>query len=122
MIDTRRMGRPNRFSYHVTTPQRRTLQFEGVVKYDLTDGSRTVLPFGDGVLGSEVAFAPRIGATEEDDGYLLTFVDDRAHDRSELWIIDARAVSDGPVARVEIPQRVPLGFHACWVPGERLPT
>ena len=122
VIDTRRMGRPNRFSYHVTTPKRTTLQFEGVAKYDLSDGSRTMRSFGGGVLGSEVAFAPRIGATEEDDGYLLTFVDDRRHDRSELWIVDARALGDGPVARVEIPQRVHLGFHACWVPEERLPT
>lgn len=122
VIDTHRMGRPNRFSYHVTTPRRRTLQFEGVVKYDLSDGSRTVLPFGEGVLGSEVAFAPRIGATEEDDGYLLTFVDDRSNDCSELWIVDARALCEGPVARVQIPQRVPLGFHACWVPQAKLPS
>ena len=27
----------------------------------------------------------------------------------------------GPVCRIKLPVRVPIGFHATWVPGERLP-
>jgi carotenoid cleavage dioxygenase-like enzyme len=30
-------------------------------------------------------------------------------------VIDAQKFSDGPVARVRIPSRVPYGFHANWV-------
>jgi carotenoid cleavage dioxygenase-like enzyme len=36
-------------------------------------------------------------------------------------VLDARDVSSGPVCRIRLPVRVPLGFHATWVPGERLP-
>ena len=27
---------------------------------------------------------------------------------------DARAIEEGPIARVQIPQRMPFGFHANW--------
>jgi carotenoid cleavage dioxygenase len=40
--------------------------------------------------------------------------------RSEVWIFDAQEISDGPVAKVVLPQRVPNGFHATWVSGKRL--
>jgi len=36
-------------------------------------------------------------------------------ERSEVWIIDAQKLADGPVARVILPQRVPHGFHSTWV-------
>ncbi len=29
--------------------------------------------------------------------------------------MDAQRVEDGPVARIQIPQRVPIGYHAWWV-------
>ena len=45
----------------------------------------------------------------------MTFVYDKAEDRSELVVLDARDVAAGPLARVALPQRVPYGFHATWV-------
>ncbi|MCB9598552.1 MAG: carotenoid oxygenase family protein [Sandaracinaceae bacterium] len=108
-------GRRSRFGYHVTIPDTRTLRFDGVVKYD--DGRRVARhAFGDGVYGSEAPFAPRVGATEEDDGYLLTFVQDTRAGASELWIYDARAIERGPITKARVPARVPAGFHATWAP------
>jgi carotenoid cleavage dioxygenase len=60
-------------------------------------------------------FAPRTGATAEDDGYLVTFVADEATGRSEVWVLDARHLDAEPVARLAVPTRVPTGFHATWV-------
>ena len=116
-INARFSGRRTRFSYHVTIPDTRTLLFDGLVKYD-RDRAVAHHAFGDGVFGSEAPFAPRAGATEEDDGYLLTFVHDSTRDASELHIYDARALERGPITRAAVPQRVPLGFHATWVEGE----
>jgi carotenoid cleavage dioxygenase len=31
-------------------------------------------------------------------------------------MLNARDVAAGPIARVALPQRVPYGFHATWVP------
>jgi carotenoid cleavage dioxygenase-like enzyme len=49
---------------------------------------------------------------------VMSFVYDRARDASELVLLDARDVSAGPIARIVLPQRVPYGFHAAWVPAE----
>lgn len=75
-----------------------------------------------GVFGSEAPFAPRPGGTAEDDGWVLTFVTDTSTWRSECWVFEAPRIAAGPVARVELPARVPAGFHAAWVPGEQWPN
>lgn len=115
-VDARVHGRRNRFAYNVRIAETPTLVFDGLVKYDLDTGRRAVHEFGPGRFGSEAPFAPAVGSTTEDHGYLISFVHDARADRSEAVILDARDIEGEPVARVALPQRVPLGFHACWVP------
>jgi len=112
------LGRRSRFGYAMSIPKTSTLLFDGIVKYDLHDGSSDRLAFGEGCFGSEAPFAARASAASEDDGYLLSLV--RTPEQSELWIVDAAEPSRGPLARVAIPVEVPLGFHACWVPPSEL--
>ena len=50
-----------------------------------------------------------------DDGWLMTFVHDLNTDSAELAVLDAQDFDRGYVARVELPQRVPYGFHGNWV-------
>ncbi len=53
----------------------------------------------------------------------MTFVADaNAGETGEVVILDAKNIADGPLARVRIPQRVPVGFHATWAPREQLPS
>jgi carotenoid cleavage dioxygenase len=61
-------------------------------------------------------FVPREGATDEDDGWVLSYVYDNATDRSDVVILDAQDFGGGPVATIELPVRVPFGFHGNWVP------
>ena len=119
-IDDRVLGAPSRVGYLSRLSSGRTLGFEALVKYDIHTGSAQEYVYGDGVLGSEAPFAPRVGSQGEDDGYVLSFTS-APDGQSELIILDAADVASGPVARVRMPQRMPLGFHACWVPGDRLP-
>ena len=70
---------------------------------------------GEGCESGEAVFAPCIGGSEEDDGYVICFVYDPVSETSECQIIDARNFEAQPVARIKIPQRVPHGFHASWV-------
>jgi carotenoid cleavage dioxygenase len=66
------------------------------------------------MFGSEPCFAPRIGARDEDDGYVLTFLAHGQSGASEAIILDAKNFCAPPLARIMLPQRVPLGFHATW--------
>jgi carotenoid cleavage dioxygenase-like enzyme len=86
-----------------------------ILKYDRHTGERSQVDFGRGRAGGEPVFVPAEGATAEDDGYLMTYVYDAASDSSELVIMDAKTMSDEPVATVALP-RIPFGFHGSWVP------
>lgn len=94
------------------------LRWTGIRKLD-TDSGQVLGAFTDGANDawySEPWFAPKTGATSEDDGYVISFVWNTAKNEQQLQVFDAKNVSAGPVARVAIPHRVPVGFHGCWVP------
>ncbi|MGI9288406.1 MAG: carotenoid oxygenase family protein [Pseudomonadales bacterium] len=116
MINSRYSGRPSRYSYHMSFADSDQLLFDGLIKYDSESGKVQQHKFGGGCYGSESPFAPRIGSSEEDDGYVVSFVSNVPEQRSELQVFDAKDFSVGPVARVLLPQFVPGGFHSCWVP------
>lgn len=89
--------------------------FTGLRKYDLELGRTEEHRYGPGRFGGEGVFVPRANAKAEDDGWLLNYVFDKAENRSELVIVDAIALRDPPLARVQLPTRVPYGFHGTWV-------
>lgn len=72
----------------------------------------TNFDYGHNRKGGDAVFAPKVSATEEDEGYLICFVQDEAMGESECLIFDAQDVSRGPVASILVPYRVPYGFHA----------
>ena len=110
------VGQPTRFSYHVVMDDHVLQRFSGLRKYDLRTGSYVQHDFPKGVFGSEPAFAPRLGGRDEDDGYVVTFTTSAETGRSEARILDAQDFSGPPVAVLELPQRVPAGFHGVWMP------
>jgi carotenoid cleavage dioxygenase len=115
------MGRRTSTAYTMHISPEKTLLFDGLQKYDVERGEAETYWFGEGRWGSEAPFAPRPGSTAEDDGHLVSYVYDEREGSSEIHVLDAAAVSAGPVCRLGLPFRVPLGFHATWIPGERLP-
>ncbi|MFF7598491.1 carotenoid oxygenase family protein [Streptomyces mirabilis] len=66
----------------------------------------------------EPVFAPVPGDPSEDHGYWMTYATDRTDGMSQLLVFAAREPEAGPVARVRMPARVPLGLHGCWLPTE----
>ena len=118
--DTDRYGEKTRYSYHQHLPvDSYTVDFHSLVKYDHTDGSSVRFDYGERVHANEAPFARRVGAEDEDDGYVVTIVTD-ADLRSQCWVFSARDIAAGPIAKVGLPTRVPAGFHAKWIPGARL--
>ena len=106
-----------RYSYMAEIDiQQPSLEAFGIFKYDLKTEQKRHLKLPGNHIASEMSFAPRENANEEDDGYLIGFVTDKTTMTSEFWITPAQTIEDGPVARVKLPQRVPPKFHGRWVP------
>ncbi|MEP3224450.1 MAG: carotenoid oxygenase family protein [Parasphingorhabdus sp.] len=84
-------------------------------KYDMHSGNKSSHYLKDGRTGSEAVFVPAANASNEDDGYLMSFVFDPAENKSELVIFDASNMANEPVARIHLPARVPAGFHGSWI-------
>jgi carotenoid cleavage dioxygenase len=91
--------------------------FDGLRKLDLKSGTYTQHTYGQGRFGGEGVFVPKPDAKGEDGGWVLTFVYDKAADKSELLVMDAADFAAKPLARVHLPTRVPYGFHGVWVAG-----
>ena len=106
-------GRPYRYAYS-TIAKPGWFLFTGFVKHDLETGQSWRVDLPEGRYGSEAPFAPRIGAVEEDDGYLVSFVTDENSGRSECIVIDARRFEEGPVVRIALPHKLCSGAHAVW--------
>ena len=64
----------------------------------------------------EFVFVPESSNADEDAGWLLGLVIDRAADATDLAILDARRIEAPPVATVRLPHRIPPGFHGNWFP------
>lgn len=112
-------GKKYRYSYSTLMPTDSLINFSGVFKFDHQTREKQVYTFPEGSCGSETPFAPADNAVNEDDGYLISFLTYADTGESEAIILDARKVDAGPICRLKIPSRVPVGFHTCWVNSEK---
>jgi len=78
------------------------------------------MDFGPTRAAGEVFFSPRDNATEEDDGYCMSFVYDWDTQSTEFVMWDAKTMDETPVLRAKTDQRVPNGFHTFFVPEAQL--
>ncbi len=86
-----------------------------LVRIDAVSGEVMPIDLGPGRTSGEWVMVPRADDADEDDGWLMALVHDAATDRTELCVLPAADPSDGPIARVLLPNRVPAGFHGNWV-------
>jgi carotenoid cleavage dioxygenase len=94
---------------------------DGVIKHDLTTGKSRTHVHGKNRYGGEPVFVPRQGARARR-RLPVTFVYDGNEGTSEMVVIAAQDVEASPVARVQLPQRVPYGFHGAWISAGQLAT
>ncbi len=119
MINSGHAGEPYRYAYAATAKPGWFL-FDGIVRHDVMTGSEQRHSYDDGVYGSETAMAPRVGSQSEDDGYLVTLTTDMNADASYCLIFDAARIADGPVCKLQLPERISSGTHSTWVAGSAL--
>lgn len=113
--DRRYTGRAHRYGWFVTTREHPdSVDLGGTTLVDYRTGAITMWDPGATRHVDEPFFVPNGSA--EGEGWILAFVYDRAADRSHLAILEALNVQAGPIAEIEMPRRVPHGFHGVWIP------
>ncbi len=109
-IDDRLVGLPARYGVTVGSGK--------LVRYDLERGTAEEHSFGTATAPGgpgEAVFAPAGSDAGELSGWYLSYVYDPVRDGSDLVIINASDFQGRPVARVQLPRRVPYGFHGNWI-------
>jgi carotenoid cleavage dioxygenase len=118
-VDERRVSLRHRYGYAATTEDDVFDGAEGrsgLIKHDLERGTTEVHEFASRSGAAEGVFVPAAPDAGEDDGYVVAIVYEPDRDASELVVLAAQDFAGEPVARVQLPQRVPFGFHGNWVP------
>jgi 8'-apo-carotenoid 13,14-cleaving dioxygenase len=116
--DERRFGQPYRYIYTSASPTAEQGAPAGskLFKHDMEARKRQVHDFGAGRHPGEFVLVPESADSAEDEGCLMGFVVDSERDTTELVSLDAQAFQGAPIAAVQLPHRVPRGFHGNWLP------
>jgi carotenoid cleavage dioxygenase len=131
-IDDRYVGRPYRHAFMQATDPAQPYNadkagplmgfyFNTLLTMDMTTGQSKSWFAGDTSSTQEPVFAPKSATAPEGEGYVLSVVNRRAEHRSDLVILDAQRMDEGPVATVKIPVRLKYGIHGNWVPAAAIP-
>ena len=108
------VGRRAKYAYTWCLEKDTSTFADALQRIELVEGGRVskVISFGEGRCAGSPLFVPRGQA--EDDGFLLTFVYDKARDESDLVVLDAADLEGEPVATIALGQRLPPLFHGIW--------
>ncbi|KAL6912270.1 hypothetical protein ACP4OV_001075 [Aristida adscensionis] len=114
------LGRRNRYAYlGIGDPMPK---IAGVAKLDFDlagNGDCTVArrDFGPGCFAGEPFFVPDDveGEGNEDDGYVVCYVHNERTGDNRFVVMDARSPALDIVAEVQLPARVPYGFHGLFL-------
>ncbi|NBE96254.1 carotenoid oxygenase family protein [Nonomuraea sp. KC401] len=127
-MDERRTGRPYRYGYtsatadlydaiYPTDAEPEDLPDEAfdnlLIKHDLQRGTQEARQVGRGAYVGEPLFVA--SGEAEDDGYVLSFVNNPARGAADLVILSGQDFTGDPVATIHLPARIPLGFHGSWI-------
>ncbi len=92
----------------------------GLLKFDFTRDEVVAWTPGPDRTASEPLFVRAADGDGDDEGWLLTVVDDPDRQASDLYVLDASALGRRPPeAIVHLPERLPFRSHGEWVPADR---
>jgi len=92
----------------------------GLLKFDVTRDEALAWHPGPGRRPSEPLFVRAVDGHGDDEGWLLSVVDDLDRGTSDIYVLDASSMARrGPEAVIHLPVRLPLRSHGEWVPADR---
>ncbi len=131
-VDDRYVGRPYRYAFMQATDPTKPYDadkagpimgffFNTFLTMDMRTGKTKSWFAGETSSTQEPVFAPKRADAPEGEGYVIGVVNRRAEHRSDLVILDAQRMDEGPIATIRIPVRLKYGIHGNWVPATTFP-
>lgn len=125
-INTALHGRPHRYVYSLSAtgearvPDPNMFPYiDAIAKIDTNTGAfERYRPSGVCAVG-QPSFAARAGATDEDDGYVITMVLDIERERAKIVILDAKRFAAGPIAELPLDAYFTQPSHTRFEPEYR---
>eukprot|EP01018_Ginkgo_biloba_P019550 Gb_04986 [translate_table: standard] len=117
VINPRFLTKKNRYAY-MSIAGTVMPKNKGIVKLDLDAEESRVAGcrvYDEGCFGSEPFFVARSWDADEDDGYIVAYTHNESSGISSFVVMDAQSPTLDIVASIELPQRVPYGFHGLFV-------
>ncbi len=119
-IDERCESRPARHAWFAAnTRDDEGGWYRAVLSLDRATGETRTWDFGRRCAVMEPVFVPRPGSGEEGDGWVVAFVYDTDRGATDVAILDARQVDEGPVCTLHLPFNAGITFHGAWMPAPR---
>jgi carotenoid cleavage dioxygenase-like enzyme len=92
----------------------------GLLRFDLIRDEVASWDPGPGRAPSEPIFVRADDGRSDDEGWLLTVVEDATRGASDLYVLDASSLGRrGAEAVIHLPERLPFRSHGEWVPADR---
>ena len=104
---------------------------EALLCHDAAKATTELRRFSPGTVPSEAVFVADPNAAADPGGastdgtrpgWVLFFCFDERAGTSELVVLNALDFTGPPVAVIELPTKVPFGFHSSWIPDHDLPA
>jgi carotenoid cleavage dioxygenase-like enzyme len=115
-FDERFAGQDYRHAYTISLPLNGDISLPNqLLHFDLETGETHRHSYGENQVTGEVVFVPRNPDAPENDGWLMSYVHDLNCGNSKIVILDSLNLGGEPVAEIELPVRVPMGFHGNWI-------
>ncbi|HWH83912.1 MAG TPA: carotenoid oxygenase family protein [Burkholderiaceae bacterium] len=132
-IDERYATRKHRYGYvssldimkpwtSTVATERPLMMFNCMTRFDFEEKKLERWFIGEASTLEEVQFVPRSADAPEGDGFLIALALRHGQPHTDLIVLDAMRITDGPLAIVRLPQRLRPGLHGHWVPHWQLPA
>ncbi len=114
-IHPQKVGRDYRYLYiGVADDETVSAPLQGLLKRDMQTGEEQVWSAAPRGFGGEPLFVARPHGTNEDDGWILLWLYNSEHNRTELAIFNAKDITTGPIAKLNLKHHVPYGLHGSF--------
>ncbi|MBM75848.1 MAG: carotenoid oxygenase [Proteobacteria bacterium] len=117
-VDERVVGQKHRHAFFLCLNNKEgaSRHWDALVHLDLETGKRCMYDPGKQSFMSEAVFVPRPGSVAEGDGFLLVPVYRSDLNCSELHLLCATDLDQGPIAKIRLPFRMNPSFHGNFHP------